>query len=116
MKSICRLLARRRQAMILPTALVLTALLLGLFALTVSQGLNRTQAWHELIQKQQLEAAFIVAKRNVANGVYDGVISFGRGQRAEWFWWHNQPEEQRQITVTLYPSGVKRHHTLDKIY
>ncbi|QEU46928.1 hypothetical protein [Schleiferilactobacillus harbinensis] len=116
MKLTCRLLVQRRQAMILPTALVLTALLLSLFAMTVSQGLNRAQAWHELIQKQQLESAFLIAKRNVANGVYDGMISFGRGQRAEWFWRHDQPEKQRQITVTLYPSGVKQHHTLDKIY
>lgn len=110
MKLICRLLGRSRRGMILPTALVLTTLLFSLLAMTVSQGANRVQAWHELIANQEFDDSFLIAKELIGQGKQQGQIELGRGRYAEWHY------KERKVYVTLMPSKFKQNRSLDKIY
>lgn len=110
MKLICRSLGRSRRGMILPTALVLTTLLFSLLAMTVSQGANRVQAWHELIANQEFDGSFLIAKQLIHQGKQQGQINLGYGRLAEWEY------TQHKVFVTLRPSGFTQNRSLDKIY
>ncbi|ERL63985.1 hypothetical protein [Schleiferilactobacillus shenzhenensis] len=110
MKRISQLLARRRRGVILPTSLVLAALLLSLLALTVAQGTNRVQAWHELILNQQFQGAFLIAKQEVEAGRPTGTVRFNDWQSAEW------ELKQDRIYITLHPSNHQQSKSPTTIY
>lgn len=112
MKRISQLLARRRRGVILPTALVLAALLLSLLALTVAQGTNRVQAWHELILNQQFQGAFLIAKQEVEAGRPNGRVRFNDWQSATW----TVEPKNNQIVVTLHPSNHEQSKSPTTIY
>ncbi|GEK05494.1 hypothetical protein LHA01_07330 [Schleiferilactobacillus harbinensis] len=52
--------------------------------MTVSQGTNRIQAWHELVANQELDGSFLIAKQLIHQGKQQGQINLSYSRLAEW--------------------------------